>query len=100
MINRRSFFGALAVAPIATVAAAKSDRIRVSCIEGDPGERLYGQLCLEGKTVKVFLNGIEMIDCVTADEAAGEVTCVCGFNRTTGKILYETLLGDVRVEII
>lgn len=50
--------------------------MRISIIEGDPG---YSPEALRGGT-KVLLDGVELDDCVTADEELGEVRVYTGFD--------------------
>src|SRR5690606_27382111 len=113
-MDRRSFLrgSAVAVAGVPVVAAASCIAVRklggrrVSCVQGDPGERLYSQACGDGKTVKVFLDGVEQKWAETADEAEGFVDRIVetpqgniAINRATGEILKERVYGDVRIVI-
>lgn len=113
-MDRRSFlFGsavAVAGAPVVTaaspIAVRKIGGRRVSCVPGDPGERLYSQACGDGKTVKVFLDGAEQKWAETADESEGFVDRIVetpkgnvAINHVTGEILKERVYGDVRIVI-
>lgn len=114
-MDRRSFFkGALAagvVAPVINSAQAgtpdpvRHDR-RVSCLMGDPGERLYAELCGDGKKITVYLDGIEQKYAVTADEVEGMVYRPImtpegnlAINRATGDIPHETVYGRVQIVV-
>lgn len=110
-MNRRAFFGAAALVPLAIPAAAsgavfKKGGKRISTVPGDPGERLYGECCGDGRRISVYLDGIEQPMAETADEAEGFVTRVVvtengsiAVNRVTNGIVRETVYGDVRIEI-
>lgn len=118
-MNRRDLFkktGALSVAtflPLGTMElqtympeAVSVTGIRVSCVKGDAGELLYAKLCGDGKPVKVFLDGVEQKECVTADETQGFIVRHiitekgnAAFNPATGEVLQETIKGAVRIEI-
>ncbi|MBK3745291.1 hypothetical protein G3A39_39600 [Paraburkholderia aspalathi] len=112
-MDRRSFFkgaaAAVVSAPIAitaSIAVAKAGGRRISSVSGDPGERLYTQLCGDGKIIKAYLNGAEQTLCVTADEAEGMIYRVVStpggniaINHVTGEIMHETVYGDVRIVI-
>lgn len=107
MISRRSFFGAMAVAPMAGAAVIKSSGKRISCVSGDPGELLYCQARADGKTVMVYLDGEPQRLALTADESLGMVLRGVAledggvaFNPNTEKFLQETVYGDVRIEIV
>ena len=47
--------------------------MRVSCSDKDPGYENYWRHRVNGKTPKVFLDGKEVKQCVTADEEEGYV---------------------------
>lgn len=88
-------------------AVRKPDGRRVSVIKGDPGERLYAELCGDNKVAHVFLNGVEQKHCMTADEREGLVVRTVitpngnvAINWANEEILYETVFGDVRLEIV
>lgn len=105
-MDRRSFLCGSAVAVAGAPVVRKIGGRRVSCVPGDPGELLYSQACGDGKTVKVFLDGVEQKWAETADEAEGFVDRIVetpqgnmAINRVTGEILKERVYGDVRVVI-
>lgn len=109
-MDRRSFLrgsaAAVVSAPVAAVAVKKVGGRRVSTIKGDPGERLYAEACGDGKTVKVFLDGVEQKWVETADEAEGFVDRVVetpednmAINLAAGELLKERVYGDVRIVI-
>lgn len=113
-MKRRGFFGVLAggvaagtysVALGIETVAPRVGR-RVSCVKGDPGERLYGEACADEKTVTVFLDGVEQRDALTADEAEGFVDRNIispggrvAFNPATREILHERVFGRVEIRI-
>ena len=72
-MKRRDLFRAGAVVAIAGATGlpviAAGGR-RVSVVKGDPGERLYGEACGDGKSVRVFLDGVEQRDRVEARRMA------------------------------
>ena len=78
---------------------------RVSIHEDDPG---YWQYCVaraHGKTIHVFLDGVEQKECVTADDERRIVKRAALYPDGTpkldaalDKIAYETVIGDVRIE--
>ena len=79
---------------------------RVSAIPTDPGYRLYCELHGDGKKILVFLNGKATKGTETADEREGFVYGPIitaegnlAFDPNLGVFLYETLYGDVRLEI-
>lgn len=131
-MNRRSFFGFLAGAPLA-VAVGKvfagqfaaggpvgggmpmlmgesmvgeaimplipSEIIaRTSTDHGDPGERLFCQLRADGKKLRVWLNGIEEKDCITADPVAGYV--VRAVRSPGGNLCLDSIQSDVLRETV
>ena len=113
-MDRRAFLGgtAVAVAGVAAIAAEpvaavrKAGGRRVSCVKGDPGERLYAQACGDGKTVKVLLDGVEQQWAETADESLGFVERIVetpegnmAINQARGEVLMERVYGDVRIVI-
>jgi hypothetical protein len=72
--------------------------MRVSVIEGDRG---YDPTA--AASWRVFLDGKQLRNCVTADEELGEVLCEVWDERgqpvtAYGEILHETLTGAVRLE--
>lgn len=106
-MNRRQVFGGAVAAPaiLAATAASGGSRDRVSTEQGDPGERRYAELCGDGLAVRVFLDGVEQKDCVTADPGLGLVKRPVrtargniAINHATGEIHYETVHGHVRCE--
>lgn len=113
-MDRRSFvsllpLGAAAVVhkPTEAVARGIPDGIRVSSEKGDPGERLYCQLCGDKKRVRIFLDGAEQQMAVTADERLGMVKRAVltpkgnlAVNHATGEIFHEEVYGAVRIEIV
>lgn len=109
-MNRRSLFAAVIAAPAMMASRAKAggrvSRDRISTEKGDPGERRYAELSGDGKRVRVFLDGVEQKDAVTADPGLGIVKRAVvtengniAINKATGEIFYETVSGDVRVEV-
>ena len=113
-MNRRSFakilpLGAIAIVhtPIEAVAHGKPEGIRVSCEKGDPGERLYAELCGDKRRARVFLDGVEQHEALTADERLGIVRRFAmtskgnlAFNLSTGEAYIEEVRGVVVVEIV
>lgn len=107
-MKRRDLFragAAIAIAGTAGLPVMAAGGRRVSIVKGDPGERLYAEACGDGKSVRVFLDGVEQRHAETADEAEGFVDrCVTtaegniAWNRRTGEILKERAHG--RVEIV
>lgn len=111
MNRRQLMFGgsalAAAVPAIAATAAAPASANRISCEKGDPGERLYAELCGDRKHAKVYLDGVLQDECVTADPGLGMVKRAVvtergniALNRSTGEIFYETVFGVVRWEAV
>lgn len=128
-MNRRSFFGAAAISPLALVATpahaqtAKKvpfsveveidwDAIhpygtRVSCVKGDPGERFYGVLCGDRIYPEVWLDGVRQVHAETGDVLYGEVvravttpTGNIAINPATDEILREKVRGKVRIRYV
>lgn len=65
------------------------------------------QLCGDCLTPRIYLDGVEQKEVVTADPGAGTVKRLVrtpggniGFNPVTGEIQYETVCGDVRWEAV
>jgi hypothetical protein len=105
-MNRRDLFGlgAAAAAGIAGAAtAAPRTGRRVSVDPGDPGEVTYQEFKIAGYEVRVFLDGVEVQGCVTADEAEGLIIRhprdEKGHPTITGDgFTRETLRGHVHIE--
>ena len=83
---------------------AMEDGHRISCIVGDPGERLYAQMIGDGHWPEIYLDGVRQNDCLTADEAQGYVVRhVIGvdgglaFNPSAGELLKEKAYGRVEI---
>lgn len=77
MIDRRSFFGSAAVG-VSAVALGKYQPCqgpvrRVSIDKFDPGEHVFAKLTASGKSVKIWLDGVEQLQCITADVDEGWV---------------------------
>jgi len=81
--------------------------MRLSANPDDPGYAAWGEILSSGKSVRVFLNGIERSGVMTADETErfivmakrderGEIV----FDRQREEFVLETLRGDVHVEVI
>lgn len=111
-MDRRAFLrgSAVAVAGIPAVAAPSptavrnADGRRVSCVQGDPGYRLYCMARGDRQTVKVFLDGVEQKWAETADEVEGFIDrAVATPNGNLAhdghEILKERVYGDVRIVI-
>jgi len=105
MITRRAFFSAAALASLCGV--AQSAGRRVSCVTGDPGERLYCEIVAQGKGIEVYLDGMLQRDAKTADEALGLVFRHAYasngrplYNRVSGEWIYETVYGDVEIRVV
>lgn len=109
-MDRRSFLRGAAVAPIIAtlpaISSAPAGYERVSCEKGDPGERAYALARADGKTVKVYLDGVEQKHAVTADANEGwvkrEVVSPAGniaYNPATWEIYREIVHGVVRIDI-
>lgn len=77
MIDRRSFFGAAAVGASAVALGkyqpSQGPARRVSTDKFDPGEHVFAKLRASGKQVKVWLDGVEQDNCITADVDEGWV---------------------------
>lgn len=117
---RRRFLALLGLAPLAAVAgltrgieaAAALPGLptvfrRVSCIKGDPGERAYGMICGDHKTVKVFLDGVEQRHALTADVDDGFVDRYVSteqgniaVNPMRSEALQERVYGRVEIRIV
>ena len=75
----------------------KEKDMRVSVIEGDPG------FLIDAYDYKVFLDGVELPMCVTADEELGEAVII---KEKDGKILlnedngaiHETVKGKIKIQ--
>lgn len=81
--------------------------MRISTDESDLGYPAFLHTLARGQSVRVFLDGQEVMGCSVADEEAGFVTrCVLDADRKAQQdptdpesIWLETVYGDVRVEI-
>lgn len=80
--------------------------MRLSALADDPDFSAYQDLLRSGKTARVFLNGIERTGVVTADEAGRFIVMTKRDEHgnlvpdASGEnIAYETLLGDVHIEV-
>lgn len=81
--------------------------MRLSTIEGDPGYSEWRRAIESGGTVKVFLDGVEITHCLTADTDHGLVQrCVLDEDgkpqldpSDPDKIWDERVTGDVSIEI-
>lgn len=81
-----------------------SGGMRISCLKDDPGYRAWCMLRGDGKTAKVYLDGVEQKDACIADEAEGMVRRAVRTpegNLAIGRdeVLEETVYGDVHIEI-
>ncbi|NOU05353.1 MAG: hypothetical protein HOO99_04140 [Hyphomicrobiaceae bacterium] len=47
--------------------------MRVSIVDGDPGQIPYAELRNAGNDVRVLLDGVEQNDCTTADDKYGVI---------------------------
>lgn len=80
--------------------------MRVSVKTDDPGNTAYADLLCEGRTVHIFLDGVEQRDVITADEEAGTVERFVldadGHAQLDplkeGEAWIETVTGTVRIE--
>lgn len=117
-MDRRTFFKASAVViPVMTVSCGPYERAvagmpahgsrRISCRKGDPGEPLYGMVCSDDLKAKVFLDGVEQKEAITADEELGMVIRHrmtpkgrISVNYATKEALEETVYGRVVIEIV
>lgn len=127
-MNRRKFFGAAAISPLAlaaTPAPATAKKMpihievevnwdaiypygtRISCVKGDPGERFYGVLCGDGIRPEVWLDGVKQDHAETADALHGEVVRAVttpngniAINPATNEVLRETVRGKVRIRYV
>lgn len=86
------------------VAAAvpKPGGVRMSCEPDDAGYVPWGMARGDGKIVKVWLDGVEQKQCITADESVGMVKRVLltpAGNVAVGndEVLTEVVYGDVRI---
>lgn len=80
--------------------------MRISTKAGDPGYSAWQDAIKKGLEVKIFLNGVERIDVITADEQNrlivksrrdGDGNFVLSPDRS--EILTEVMRGDVRIEL-
>lgn len=78
--------------------------MRISVVEGDPGQVSYRQLVDQGYRVDVFLDGVKQRFTLTADEGEGvvvrfAVSSATGDIRTTpdGRFIEETVRGKVEI---
>lgn len=110
MVSRRSFLGALALAPVAapsvsSFAKGVPEGRRVSTIPGDLGERLFAECRGDGRIINVFLDGVEQMDVITADEALGMIRRTVRSEAgnmaidAKGNLLLEDVYGNVRLDI-
>lgn len=72
--------------------------MRLTVLDDDPGIKIHPD-----KRIKVFLDGVEVQRCVTADDEKGEVIILAsdenGFMlAVNGEVMYQTLHGIVRIE--
>lgn len=108
-MDRRGFLKALAVPaviPMSVVAVSTypKDYHRVSTEKDDPGYISLAKLRSDGHTVKVYLDGIEQKNAVTADAREGfvkrsMVTEKGNIVVAFGEIINETLYGSVDIVI-
>jgi hypothetical protein len=49
--------------------------MRISCAANDPGFKNW-QICRERGTLRIYLDGVEMRDCVTADDSENFVEVI------------------------
>jgi hypothetical protein len=80
--------------------------MRLSTDKGDAGFPAFAALVADGKRVTVMLDGVEMSDVETCDDAAGEIVRFAKdengdlrLNETRDEILRETLRGVVTIVI-
>ncbi|MEP9378083.1 hypothetical protein ABLE91_15305 [Aquabacter sp. CN5-332] len=105
MLIRSGFRAALALAFLLSASSAFSTAgIRISVVEGDPGQVNYQQLVDQGYRVDVFLDGVKQRYTLTADEGEGVVvrfsaSSATGEIRTTpdGRFIEETVRGKVEI---
>ena len=111
-MNRRNFFGVLAVSPIAAAAlpppmkgVAPAGFERVSCTAGDPGERAFALSKNLGKIIKVKLDGKPQPLASMADANIGVVrravkgpdgNLLCGVDS----VIEEDVHGFVEIELV
>jgi len=81
-------------------------RIRVSSVQGDVAEPFWASLIAEGKTVRVYLDGVEQPLADTADEQRGYIVRPATdsrggifVNTHTDQVIRETMFGEVKVVI-
>lgn len=110
-MDRRSFLvGAplLAAASIfaPTTAPIRGKGRRISCVTGDPGERLYAEVRAAGLRPEVYLDGEMQELAITADEAEGMVVRAIKsrdgsllFNPVTDKCVEEKVFGRVEIRL-
>ncbi len=109
-MNRRSLLGMLAAAPaLAVVSATPADAPvkkvggrRFSCRKGDPGYRDYCMARGDRQKVKIYLNGEEQKEVLTADESEGMVLRLArtpsgNLAHDGENLLEETVYGDVKI---
>lgn len=74
--------------------------MRVSVEDGDRGEKFLSALRAWDKDVRIFLDGIEQRNVLTADDEEGLVRRFPGGLPHDGeKVLTEDVLGNVKIEI-
>lgn len=72
--------------------------MRISIIKDDPG---FINWVHPNIGSKIFLDGVELHHCVTADEEKGFATCVVRdfiVDRTTCDVTYEDKFGDIVIQ--
>lgn len=80
--------------------------MRISVSPNDPGRAAYDEMREAGKTMKVYLDGNEVFDVITADEEQGYVIS----NRTNpngtlfmdpeGSLVQDVERGNVEVKLV
>lgn len=78
--------------------------MRVSRDKTDPGFVTYASLVLDGYSVTVTLNGVEISGVVTADEQTGEVVAERYDENglrvvENGLFVYERRHGEVKIKV-
>lgn len=73
---------------------------RVSVEQGDPGEMIYRTFLGAGKIVRIFLDDVEQMRCLTADADEGFVKVVRSKAEIgSGSWPVEIIRGAVRIQI-
>lgn len=110
-MNRRSFLrsgaAVTAITPFAAIGIAmptQSEFFRISVEKDDPGYIPYAKLNGDGRSPKIYLDGIEQRDCITADASEGWIKRIIITEQgnpanVCGEICHEVVCGKVVIEV-